>query len=473
MKRQPAIIRYSLMAGVLFASWFGLYSASPADENTPAQAYVIMGTDGNAIARYLTNDKRCPDIRINGESYAMQLRSGAQHVAQRPTVSPATDSKPSIFSQQVCEYRLPANTRSASIAGQALPLPHADVRRVVVIGDTGCRIKAHEPAQACDDRQKYPFATIASLAAEWHPDLVIHVGDYLYRENACPEGNTECAGSPWGYGSDSWQADFFQPAHDLLNAAPWIVVRGNHESCNRAGQGWWRFLDPHPLTNRQNCDLAKNDAYGDYAGTYAVPLGGNTQVIVMDTAIAPKKALDRNDPRWVGLRQAYVEMLKLAAQASANIIASHQPVLAFAAKQTGKTVKLSPGNQALQSVFQTEGQPLYPDQVDLLLSGHVHTWEQLSFANDYPSQFVTGFSGTEEEITPIPDHLPTNASPAPGAQVSAFSTWNGGFGYMTLERTGPASWQATVHDVNNRVIKTCVINGKHSRCNDASDYLHP
>ena len=70
-----------------------------------------------------------------------------------------------------------------------------------------------------------------------HPDLVVHVGDYHYRENACPAGDAGCSTSPWGYGWDAWDADFFTPAKRLLAVAPWIVVRGNHESCDRAGQG--------------------------------------------------------------------------------------------------------------------------------------------------------------------------------------------------------------------------------------------
>jgi hypothetical protein len=31
-----------------------------------------------------------------------------------------------------------------------------------------------------------------------------------------------------------------------LRAAPWIVVRGNHEICRRAGPGYFRLLDPTP-----------------------------------------------------------------------------------------------------------------------------------------------------------------------------------------------------------------------------------
>src|SRR5262249_45981873 len=68
------------------------------------------------------------------------------------------------------------------------------------------------------------------------------------RESKCPPIRN-CAG-PSGYGWDSWKADFFQPAQPLFQIAPWIMVRGNHEDCEkRAGEGWFRFLDhkPEPL----------------------------------------------------------------------------------------------------------------------------------------------------------------------------------------------------------------------------------
>jgi phosphodiesterase/alkaline phosphatase D-like protein len=78
-----------------------------------------------------------------------------------------------------------------------------------VIGDTGCRLKlADNYFQSCSDSEKWAFRSMVEAAAKTKPDLVIHVGDYHYRENACPEGNKDCAGSPWGYGWDTWKADF-------------------------------------------------------------------------------------------------------------------------------------------------------------------------------------------------------------------------------------------------------------------------
>ena len=93
-------------------------------------------------------------------------------------------------------------------------------------------------------------AAFGSAAAASQPDLVIHVGDYLYRESECPK-NMGCSGSPRGDNKgDAWYADFFEPASKLLAAAPWIMTRGNHEICSRAGRGYFLFLDPALATGK-------------------------------------------------------------------------------------------------------------------------------------------------------------------------------------------------------------------------------
>ena len=42
----------------------------------------------------------------------------------------------------------------------------------------------------------------------------------------------------------AWRDDFFMPAARLMKTAPWLLVRGNHELCSRAGPGWFYLLDP-------------------------------------------------------------------------------------------------------------------------------------------------------------------------------------------------------------------------------------
>ncbi|MGZ3238770.1 MAG: metallophosphoesterase, partial [Burkholderiaceae bacterium] len=267
------------------------------------------------------------------------------------------------------------------------------------------------------------------------------------------------------YGWDAWQADFFKPAAALLKAAPWVMVRGNHESCARAGQGWWRLLDPRPLQAGHDCNDAANDIQGDYSDPYAIPLGGDAQLIVLDTSNTSNDAISAGDIRQLKFREMYNKLDMLAQQAKHNIVADHHPILSFFAKQDKQdTVALLPGNQGLQSVFRHINPRLMPSRVDVLLSGHVHAWQQISFSSPHPTQFVAGFSGTMEDIMPLPAQLPVGATPAPGAVVEHHSSWVNGFGFMTMERKGPDQWEVKVWDATGRQHNTCNINGRHSNC---------
>ncbi len=134
----------------------------------------------------------------------MTVRAPANTIAQRPTASDGANSKPSIFPVLTCELKLPENAVRANISGTEIPMPKANPRRIVVLGDTGCRMKKADNAwQACNDNEAWPFRAVANAAAAMAPDLVIHVGDYHYRENECPPEIAGCQGSPWGYGWDT------------------------------------------------------------------------------------------------------------------------------------------------------------------------------------------------------------------------------------------------------------------------------
>ena len=435
----------------------------------PTTSYVLVGENGRRVARLVTAEPHCPDMLLDGRRAAMAARAEPRVVAQRPTISEPLDSKPSAFDGLVCEALIPPDVRTASVAGRNLPLPPATIRRIVVIGDTGCRLKIIDKAfQDCNDSNAYPFAQVAAAAAAWKPDLVVHVGDFLYRENACPEGHPGCAGSVWGYGADSWRADFFAPAEPLLTTAPLALARGNHESCERGGQGWWRYLDPHALAAGRDCDDPAYDTIGDFTEPYAVPLGSNAQLIFFDSSATPGKALAADDIRAARYREAYARIEHLATAVPHSILVNHHPMLAFAAKEheSGR-IGISPGNAGLQSVFGTFSARMAPPGVDLLLSGHVHLWEAVGFASDHPGQIVAGFSGTQEDVVPLPATLPPDAAPAPGAEVKSFSSWLYGFGFLTLERSGDDRWQMQVHDRAGKVVDTCRIAGKDISCDIA------
>lgn len=456
-----SLVRY--VAAALVA--FGVAGGANAARAEILARYVVLGENGTPIARVVTSEATCPAIRIDGVRAAMKVRAAAETLPQRPTASRPEFSKASAFPVTTCEAVLARGTRRAVIEGHALPLPRGRVDRMVVIGDTGCRLKASDEAyQACNDPKAYPFAAVAARAAAWKPDLVVHVGDYQYRENPCPADNDGCRGSPWGYGWDSWNADFFAPGAPLLAAAPLVLVRGNHENCMRAGQGWRRLLDARPLDKATDCNDAANDAAGDYSAPYAVPLGGGEQIVVMDLAIAGNKPLKADDPLSVNFQKAYADLKALAAKSRMTFMATHKPTLGFTAEDKGGKLTMLPGNQGIQSAFTAADPAMFPRGVDVLLSGHVHLWQQVSFRSAHPSQFIAGFSGTLEDTVPIPETLPEGATPAPGAVVEHFSSWVDGFGYMTLERAGAKRWTVKVWNLAGRVVNRCTILGRRSVC---------
>ena len=433
---------------------------------SPLAAYVVLGPDGERIARVVTEVKDCPALFVDGRVMEMQVRVPAGTAPLRPTASKPELTKPSAFPATICEAVIPAAAKDVSVHSWHLPLPPRIIRRIVVIGDTGCRIKAADNAvQACNDPKAYPFALVAETAAKWKPDIVLHVGDYLYRENPCPDGSAGCRNSPWGYGLDAWRADFLDPAKPLLAAAPWIMVRGNHESCKRAGQGWQRLLDAYPFSASRSCDDPLDDDKGDFAEPFAVPLGEGAQIVNWDTSGAGYKEFDASDPHAIAYSENIGRIAELAKGAQHTILANHHPVLALAARtQKDGTIEIGTSNKSLQALLVKADPKLYPAGIDLLLSGHIHVWEQLDFAGQYPSQIVTGFSGTQEDIVPLPERLPPDQEVEPGIKAAGFASWVDGFGFMTLERTGPAAWKAEIHDGVGKVVDHCTIAGRISKC---------
>ena len=447
-------------------SLFGCAATNIQRGNSTHSAFVVLGENGIPVARMITTDSNCPSIRFDGHEVAMDVRAVPESVPLRPTLSAPADSKPSEFNILTCEKVIPLGTKNVLIGEQSLLLPPAEIKRIVVIGDTGCRLKISDHAyQDCNDANLYPFAQVANAAANWKPDLVIHVGDFLYRENACPADKPGCAGSPWGYGWDAWDADFFTPGASLLKVAPWVMVRGNHESCARAGQGWWRMLDPRSLQPGRDCNVASNDEIGDFSDPYAVPLGDDAQLIVLDTSNTINGIIQTGDVRQNKFRDMYSKLEKLSQQASGNIVTNHHPILGFAAKKNKDgDISLLSGNQGIQSVFSAINPLIMPPRVNAMLSGHIHLWQEVSFSSPHPTQFIAGFSGTMEDVVPLPARLPPGATPALGAVVEHFSSWVSGFGFMTMERKGSTQWEVKVWDTHGKQVNSCSIEGSHSNC---------
>lgn len=465
-----------LVTAALVAGCNGGDDDSPVSDPASAAAhvqaaYVVVGAQNAATARVVTSFDQCPLISIDGVSTRMSIRADAGTPAQRTTVSAAADSKPSAFPVVICETKLPATAKLVSVASRSLPVPVANPQRVLVLADTGCRLqKSSQIYQSCNDAAAWPLPAIAKAAAALKPDLVLHIGDYHYRENACPTDIAGCKDSPWGYGWDVWRADFLDPAAPLLAAAPWVMTRGNHEECARAGQGWYRLLDAGAYDAKRTCDDPANDAVANYSEPYAVAVGTDTQFILFDSAKVGTSALLASDPVFLTYQTQFQKVAALTANSGINnIFVNHHPILAFAPI---KGAAPAPGNAALQSVLAGSYPTSYlPTGVQMVLHGHVHDFQAISFSSKTPAAIVSGNGGDNLDVN-FADPFPVGVNPAPNATLAAI-THTSTFGFMTMERqTGSSNWRYLAYTAAGKLLTTCTQSGQQLSC-DKLGYVAP
>jgi hypothetical protein len=357
-------VRQVLSIGVLnIAVLLGGAAQHRANAQTLFQ-WVQVGPEGTLVVRVVT-DNACPNVLFDGREIATNLRS---EINQK-----FDGADPAFFPVRVCEVRVPAGAIAGTLEGKALPIARPNPRRIVVIGDTGCRVKVGDPIQACNDPKSWPFSRIAAAAAAARPDLVIHVGDYAYRESPCPAGEeAKCAGSPEPFGWEAWKADFFKPAKPLLEAAPWIMVRGNHELCERAGNGWFRFLD---IAETGSPDISGFELpCRDLTKAYIAKLGA-FGVMVVDGAIAAGRDGNPSELANNVRSELATSPQKLPDELW---IATHPPI--------GLELATTPAGGPTNSV---------PDNVSMVVSGHFHFFHSVTFAGNSVPQAVIGISGTD------------------------------------------------------------------------------
>ncbi len=417
-------------------------------------AWLMLGPGGERIARAITGGDACPALEVDGREAAMQVRAAPE---------------PPMFPVLTCEAAIPSGATRVAVDGVVLPLPDAEVSRIAVIGDTGCRLETGDPPQSCNDPVEWPFARVADTVAdllgfltgdpagastalgdgrgvartlaETAPQLIVHVGDYLYREDPCPDGDEGCAGSPYGYDWTTIEADFFAPARPLFRAAPLALTRGNHESCSRAGHVWFRFLDPRPYDPQ--CE--------DYTDPYAIDLG-NLQLLMFDSSAANDKSVD---PAQVArYKPQFAEVARLAGPRA--FFVTHRPMWVFghAGEQNGQE-QLFTGNPTLEAASENQ----LPESVELVLSGHVHIFEGLGFAAPRAPQLVVGNSGTERDVAPT---TPLAGLEIGGAEV-AVGVAREPFGFVMLDARDEG-WAMTLHDVDGATTLACSIGDRTLDC---------
>jgi hypothetical protein len=407
--------------------YLGFVSVSPATADTIA-AWTEATGSGTSL-RAIVSDA-CPAALVDGKSVTLKLRAEANGA----------------FPDPICQADLPAGSATVQLGDRALhPLPAA-INRMVVLGDTGCRLKGSF-VQDCNDAAKWPFAAVAAHAATEHPDLVVHVGDYYYRETPCPPDAVGCAGSPSGDRWPAWRDDFFVPAAPLLAAAPWIFVRGNHEQCGRGGVGWFRLLDAGAVP--LSCPAA--------AASFAVPVDGSRFYVVdsadTEDAIAPPAKV----ARFKG------ELAQLGPQLSRGTgwILTHRPIWGFVPERSGEIEESDelPVNRTEQEAVAHQDLA----GVQLVLSGHVHIFTAASFGAVRPAQLIVG-NGGDTRDGDLPGSI-TKAVRIAELPADAFVVEQ--FGYLVLDRTS-AGWAGTLKDTEGHPLATCTIAGRDLHCAPAA-----
>ena len=387
--------------------------------------WVELGADGALSVRAaVAPGSACPTVSADGAAVA-SLPRGAPDGA---------------FPLQICEALVPAATARLAAGGIALPTLPATVRRIAVIGDTGCRL-AGRTAQDCRDPASWPFAAIAAAAAAKRPDLVIHLGDYYYRETACPAGRTGCAGSPYGDNWPTWKADFFDPAAPLLAASPWVVVRGNHELCRRGGPGWFRLLDPYPARPYP----ARPDCI-DRTEPYRLSIGG-LDLLMFDGADADDFLAP---PDKVAFYAGQLAPLLANAPPHAWLL-THRPVWAMAQGELSGVTQSQTEQAAIRGHV--------PPALDLVLSGHLHDLISYEFGPERPAQLIVGTGGDTL--------LPLGRDPIVGAEIDGINVRRGfaieRFGYFIMERTA-SGWDGTLYAPDDAILARCRIAGREIDC---------
>ncbi|MCG6859708.1 MAG: metallophosphoesterase [Chromatiaceae bacterium] len=307
-----------------------------------------------------------------------------------------------------------ANPFREVIGYGTLPL-YQPPSRMVILGDTGCRNRSQ-----CCDASEWPFPAIARRVKDEAlrdvstrgPAIVLHVGDYLYRESRHQPGY--CPKGPSGYRWSTWEADFFAPAKDVLENVPMIFVRGNHETCGdsssdpptRAWRGWFRFLDQGAYT--VECQEQVRD--------WSLDLGA-AQIMMVDTA------LEYIEPDMLDTVTVW--------KPTNGLLVTHVPFWA-----------LYPGEEHTERLAGLPGGYSLPPSVKANIVGHIHTMEILEWTGGplRPPTYVVGGGGTKL------DHMGGLHYPAvnKGHDWTA-SSWKE-FGFATLELKSP--WKPVLLDKN-------------------------
>ncbi|MEU6082065.1 metallophosphoesterase [Streptomyces sp. NPDC047108] len=444
----------------------------PGAAPSEAWAWTQLTSNGTEI-RYVSTDtsQTCPWVRYTDPA---GVRSG--HPMLRVSTPLGQD-----FPTTVCELGpVPLGSSDAVIdrttvraavlhpANGRLPLPTwtsaTRPGRIAVIGDSGCDVPVTGVVQNCADHQNgWPFQRIADSAATvTRPDLVVHTGDYLYREDPGRENDPAAnPGCTTLADHGSWAcvvADFFRPAERLLGTSPVVLARGNHEDCNNIQQGgaggaWFRYLADQ---------LRSNNSCSRYSPPAAIR-AGTLNLINLDSSYADPA--DNGSTAQRDIYAAQFETVNQDAQqhpAHDYFVVTHKPVwmVKAAGFPVGNVEWVTP---VLDEAVARTTLGRLRDNVRMVLSGHIHLYQMLAFNTARPPQLTVGSSGATLVNGPDDRNVERQSIGTPPQRIDVSRTQTltpggmGVFGYGDLRST-PTAWRLAFRQPNGQVRgQTCTL----------------
>lgn len=413
------LVKSSAVVGLLFLS----ACAHKPQDRTQNLTYVGLADAKTSFVRTIApKDGKCSDVQVsNGkETITVSLQAN--------TFDGAT----------VCEANLPDDAKTVVAGERSIAIPESP-KRIIMFGDTGCRLKGNY-LQDCNNPKEWPFARIVKAIEKENADLIVHVGDYHYRETC--NDPVKCAPfkETLGYGYRPWEADFIFPAATLLQTKPFVFVRGNHEDCQRAHEGFSRMLTPLGETS---CPQIQDTRFTSF---------GNLLIVNFDNATLPDQKLDPKGPEIKLWREHYKKMITAINQRPETEVwlVTHRPIWGLSPNWNGPAA-VFPVNSNMQTL--TKELPL-PKKVKMVFAGHIHN-TQIATAPKRPVHVVIGEGGTALDFY---DEATRRLIP------QGFTVLPSNHGYMVVEKEADGKWVGTVKDYDGKTNFVCSLEAPGAPC---------
>ena len=243
-----------------------------------------------------------------------------------------------------------------------------------------------------------------------------------------------------------WRADFFVPADNLLRTAPWALVRGNHEECERGGKGWARTMDPYPF----DPVLGAAGCLGPQK-PFTLDIGGVT-VVMLDVSTALEAKVDEKQAAYY---KEQFQSLPTLAPTGAVWLAFHRPI--WTTDGSEQAEQSGGDNKTLAAA--ADGN--IPANVQLMLNGHQHKFEVDAYEQDVQVTITSGHGG--DDFSPNAPKNPVGLV-VNGKKIIAGFAKPMTYGFSMLERDDKDMWAVTDYDVTGKALGHCAIDGRKVKC---------